>query len=438
MVQSRQQQPASPAAQHPDPHADLSGPWLHAARALWLALLVLILILTVTGLPARYAQLLEAADERSLGQLGLSPSTFAAYLTGLTLISLAAHFLIGIYIFWRRSAHGMCLLVSFTLIANGAIVPLALFSRARPLSPEPRVLLNLVIFFALVSSMLLLYVFPDGRFTPRWTRLLAPVWAATALVATFLPDLPISLTRLPAALQVLVLLFWAGLGAYAQIYRYLHISSPVQRQQAKWAGLSLVAAVLGPLSYFVPFVILPALSGPAIPTFLYRRVGGGFFALSLAAQLVTQSAFTLLLILFPLLLAIAILRYRLWDIDLLINRALVYGTLTATLALAYFSSVVLLQEAFRAVTGQRQGQLVTVLSTLLIAALAGSLRRWVQTTIDRHFYRRKYDAVRTLAAFGSVVRDEVDLDRLNDRLLGVVDETMQPHLSWLWLRTNGP
>src|SRR6185503_18579498 len=219
--------PASPATQHPDPHADLSGPWLYAARGLWLALLALILILTVTGLPARYAQLLAAADTRSLDQLGLSPRAFAAYLTGLTLVSLAANLLIGIYIFWRRSAQSMCLLVSFTLIANGAIVPLALFGQARPLSPEPRALLNLVIFFALVSSILLLYVFPDGRFTPRWTRLLAPVWAATALVAIFLPDLPFSLARLPAALQVLVLMVWAGLGAYAQIYRYLHISSLV-------------------------------------------------------------------------------------------------------------------------------------------------------------------------------------------------------------------
>ncbi len=430
------QQPGSPAAQHADTHADLAGPRLYTARGLWLALLALILILTITGLPARYNQLLAAADVRSLGQLGLSPAAYATYLTGLTVISLAANLLIGIYIFWRRSAHRMCLLVSFTLVANGAIVPLTLFSHARPLAPEPRALLNLVLFLALVSSMLLLYVFPDGRFTPRWTRLLAPVWAVTALVATFLPDLPFSLTRLPAALQVLVLLVWAGTGAYAQIYRYLHISSPVQRQQAKWAGLSLGAAVLGPLSYFLPFVILPALSGPAIPTFLYRRVGGGFFALSLASQLVTQGVFTLLLILFPVLLAIAILRYRLWDIDLLINRALVYGTLTATLALAYLSSIVLLQEGFRVVTGQRQEQWVTVLSTLLIAALAGSLRRWVQTAIDRRFYRRKYDAVRTLAAFGSAVRDEVDIDRLNDRLLGMVDETMQPHHSWLWLRTN--
>src|SRR6185295_4530211 len=184
------QSPASPAARHADPHADLSGPWLYAARGLWLVLLALILILTVTGLPARYDQLLASADLRSLGQLGLSRAAYATYLTGLTLVSLVAHLLIGIYIFWRRSAQGMCLLVSFTLIANGAIVPLALFSQARPFSPEPRALLNLVIFFALVSSMLLLFVFPDGRFTPRWTRWLAPVWAATALAAIFLPDLP--------------------------------------------------------------------------------------------------------------------------------------------------------------------------------------------------------------------------------------------------------
>jgi hypothetical protein len=429
--------PRSAAARPSDPHADLRGPWLYAVRALWLSVIAVIVVLTIIGVPARYSQLLAAADERSLSQLGLSAPAFAAYLTSLTLVSLVAHLLIGTFIYWRRSAQGMCLLVSFALITNGAIVPLVLFGQAGSITRQLQLLRDLVIFFGLVSSMLLLYVFPDGHFTPPWTRFLAPIWALVAMLAIFFPRLPVlSLTTLPAAVQVLVLLCWAGIGVYAQVYRYLHISIPVQRQQAKWASLGLLAAVLGPLSYFLPFAILPAMTGPTIPTFLYRRVGGGFFALSLASQLFTQSVFTLLLIAFPLLLAIAILRYRLWDIDLLINRALVYGSLTATLALAYFASVVVLQGLVRLLTGQSQSPVVTVVSTLAIAALFVPVRRWVQGFIDRRFYRRKYDAAQTLAEFSNSVRHEVELGRLAERLTEVVEETLQPESVSLWLRAT--
>jgi hypothetical protein len=329
----------------------------------------------------------------------------------------------------------MCWLVSFTLVVTGAIVPLALFYPAEaPLAPGLRLLVNVVTSLSLILSMVLLYVFPDGEFHPPWTRWLALVWTALATAAIFFPGLPLSLPSLPAWLHVLTLLVWAATGVYAQIYRYVHISSPTQRQQAKWAGLGLVAAVVGPMAYFVPFVILPRLGRSEVPNFLVRRMGGGFFALSAAADLTFQTLFTITLFLFPLLFAIAILRFRLWDIDLLINRALVYGTLSALLTLAFLTVVVLLQAAFQLIGGESQPQLVTVLSTLAIAALASPLRQRVQAGIDRRFYRRKYDAARLLTAFGTAVRDEVDLDHLSTRLLGVVDETMEPERAWLWVR----
>jgi hypothetical protein len=137
-------------------------------------------------------------------------------------------------------------------------------------------------------------------------------------------------------------------------------------------------------------------------------------------------------------LTIAITRYRLFDIEIIIRRALVYSLLTALLALVYFGSVVVLQWLLRVVTGQTAGQLVTVLSTLAIAAIFVPLRSWVQRAIDRRFYRRKYDVARTLAGFAAAARDEVELDRLSDRLVAVVAETMQPEAVSLWVKPAGP
>jgi hypothetical protein len=185
----------------------------------------------------------------------------------------------------------------------------------------------------------------------------------------------------------------------------------VERQQLKWFAYSAAIFALGIVLIVIPIAI-------DIPSW-YEWVGTAIFTASGAAITIS--------------IGIAILRYRLYEIDTLINRTLVYGSLTVTLVALYFGGIVVLQRFFVFLTGQ-QSTLAVVASTLVIAALFNPLRRHIQSFIDRRFYRRKYDAVKTLEAFTAKLRNETDLEALNNELVGVVRETMQPAHVSVWLR----
>jgi hypothetical protein len=187
-------------------------------------------------------------------------------------------------------------------------------------------------------------------------------------------------------------------------------SSGRERLQLKWV---VYTAALTATSFLASFVF---------PDAVPRVVDDAVFLLGVAAFAAI-----------PVAAGIAILRHRLYDIDVIINRTLVYGALTATLVLVYVASIASLQQLFRALTGQ-ESQLAVVASTLAIAALFGPLRRRVQSFIDRRFYRKKYDAAKVLEAFGGRLRDETDLDALSGELVGVVRETVRPSHASLWLR----
>jgi hypothetical protein len=191
-------------------------------------------------------------------------------------------------------------------------------------------------------------------------------------------------------------------------YRQSHIEA--ERRQTRWLLWALYVAD----APFIAFSVLPGLLGypPILPPLLLG----------------------ILWCAIPTAIAIAILRERLFDIDVIIRRTLIYSLLTVALAFVYFGSVVVLQTALVSFTGQSRSTLVTVLSTLAIASLFGPVRRRVQTFIDRRFYRRKYDAARTLTAFAANLREHIDLEQLCDLLNGVVDETMEPEHVSLWIR----
>jgi hypothetical protein len=208
------------------------------------------------------------------------------------------------------------------------------------------------------------------------------------------------------------------LAAFLAVFIRLRRAVGVERQQIKWFAYAAVATVsAGTLAYLIPIVVDTPL--------WFERMG---FALNIA-----------FIPGIPIAIGIAILRYRLYDIDLLINRTLVYGSLTLMLALVYFGGVTATQAVFAALTGQEeQPQLTIVVSTLVIAALFTPLRRRIQGFIDRRFYRSKYDARKTLEAFSAKLRNETDLDALHDDLTSVVRETMQPAHVSLWLRPDTP
>jgi hypothetical protein len=301
-------------------------------------------------------------------------------------------------------------------------------------------------FVGLVGTYLVL-LFPDGRLPSRGWRVVAGL-AVVALVFSSLSKafFPGRLEETPgiaianpfgieAASKVLVLLGTIGFfllplcflaSATSMIIRFRR-SRGIERQQLKWfvSAAALLAVTFAATA--VPWFVIGVLSGQGAPFLSGQRTP------SLALK-VTQDITSITFAGLPLAAGIAILRYRLYDIDLLINRTLVYGSLTVLLALVYFGGVAAAEAIFRVLTGQeQQPQLAIVVSTLVIAALFNPIRRRIQSFIDRGFYRRKYDAAKTLEAFSTKLRDETDLDALSEDLVAVVRETMQPAHVSLWL-----
>src|SRR6266571_9476340 len=363
--------------------ARVPGRWLLLARGTWLALVVLTLAIFFASLPVYLAllqtpcagtacgfQQLTPEQAGALKGIGLFPDVYTAFIVALFLVTLAP----------------------FAVTLNVSA------------SPSPwQVPLEFLSFLFVALFLLVFSLFPTGQFVPHWMRWIVIVLLTLQVPFTFFPAL--------ATLQIsaVSLGFLVGIGSLAivvvvQLYRYRRVSSPLERQQTKWVVFGFAVPITSMVIGVAPYLMFPVL---AVPGSLY-----------LPAYAAVQA---ILLLLLPLSFGFAMLRSRLWEIDVLINRTLVYGTLTVILTGVYVGLIIGLQALLRGVIS-KDNSVAIVLSTLALYVLFQPLRQGIQRIIDRRFYRSKYDAAKTVAAFSTALRQEVDLDQLREHLLAVVQE----------------
>jgi hypothetical protein len=340
--------------------------------------------------------------------LGFSLASYALLMLVLTILVACVAFVVAGVLAWRKADDWLALLAALTLLMLATVSSTDTLLQFPSPWQVPVILLNIL---TLESVILMGCLFPNGRFVPRWTWWLPLIWLLGNLLMVFV-------SRFQNLVVLETLIWFVGLAYFvaALLYHYWVSSTPVQRQQTKWIVFGLATTSLLTIGWNLPPLLFPAFAQPGTPYDLFLAVINSF-------------------VLLPSILcvAIAILRYRLWDIDVIINRTLVYGTLTVSLALVYVGLVIGLQALLRGIISQNNSVAI-VLSTLVIAALFQPLRRRIQRIIDRRFYRSKYDAAKTVAAFSVTLRQEVDLEQLREQLLAVVQETMQPTFVSLWVR----
>lgn len=411
------------------PDKPLTGRSLSFVRALLVGISLASLLMFLVALPARWNWLVAFSfgARRVLLEQTLLYTDFIINLTRVfpyiaISIEIAVMLMCGLnaaLLFRLRSKDWLALLtaaglVSFTLHITPALNTWML--------ANPNLAFIGIIFksVALGLSFLFLYLFPGGFYAPRWIRVFILLWIVWSALWLLFPQSIFSFQD-PYNINLIgfaLLMGWWGIGIFAQMYRYYRVSGPVERQQTK---LVTFGAVIVAFAYIL-FV-------PARQLMAYMPRSN---LAEVAFYMVAPYVYLITVMLIPITITFSIFRYRLWDIDLIIRRTLVYSALTATLAAIYLITVLLLQSLMFG-WYSRLSSTVLVLTTLVVAALTNPLRMRIQRDIDRRFFRQHYDAEKALAAFSAGLSDEVDLEVLSNRLMVVVEETIQPTFVGLWL-----
>ena len=414
--------PLAPVRAAPGRPADaspLSGRLLVVARVAWIAVALAAVSLFVAAVPAEFAQLrmpcptetcstgqLPPAGLRALEDLGLSLDTFAAYSVAMDTVFGVVYGAGAALIFWRKSEDRMGLFVSLALLTFGtATFPMTMAALAarHPVSEVPVAFFH---FLGSVSFGLFLYVFPDGRFVPRWTRWVALAWIAFQVPRYFFPDWYLNPSGWHTLASTAVWLIALGTAVYSQVYRYRRASSPVQRQQIKWVVFGISAALAA--FFAMTLVLLAFAPTPASPGALLAHLIGFTFV------------GYLVMLLIPVSIGIAMLRYRLFDVDLVINRTLVYGALTATVVGLYVLVVGGLGELLQL----RGNLIISLLATGLAAVIFQPLRDRLQRAANRLMYGERDDPYAVLSRLGF----RLESTPAHDAVLPAVTRTVQEAL----------
>jgi signal transduction histidine kinase len=389
--------PSAAQAVGAEPHDDalprLRGRWLLAARVLWLSLALASLGLFVAQIPFAYAgrqiictgsacadEYLEPETAQSLQELGFTTGDYAAYVIALDTIFVLGYMAVAAFIFWRKSDERTALFVALAVALFGSTWPIAPgLLRNAPATLQALAQIWSPLGFA--AFVLLIYIFPDGHFVPRWMRPIALIALGWGTAGALLPGTPVDPNTWPAPLRVTIYLLIFGTLVFAQIYRYTRVSDRVQRQQTKWVVYGVALTIGGGAAYLGLGGLFAALDQPGVAhLLLFDLIGRTIFG-------------TVTLLIIPLAIGFAILRYRLWDVDPLINRTLVYGALTASVVIVYVLVVSYLGGLFRT----ESNLAISLVATGLIAVLFQPLRTWLQRGVNRLMYGERDDPYAVLS-----------------------------------------
>ncbi|HEV2122162.1 MAG TPA: hypothetical protein VGW38_05220, partial [Chloroflexota bacterium] len=372
------------------PPGALPGHLFSAARLTWILLAVLSVGLLMASVPSRYETLRSACADsgecavgqlspqglRALADLGLSLGSYAAYQIALQVVFSVVFFAVAGLIFWRRSDERMALFASFVLLVA---TPAISMHGLEDLHPVWEAVVQVFTFLFWSSFLPFLFLFPDGRFIPRWTRWVVVFVVALQVPQFFFPGSLLSTENWPPLLYGALALGLWGTALFAQVYRYRRVSGPVARQQTKWLVFGFVAAFLISVGFLLVQATFPS----------FARSGAPYEIFSATVAVFVWS-------LLPLAIGVAILRYRLWDIDLVINRTLVYAALTACVVGIYVFVVGYLGVMFR--TG---GNLLSSLVAAgLVAVLFAPLRDRLQRAVNRLMYGERDDPYAVISRLG--------------------------------------